>query len=177
MKKLLLIAVGMLATLSAYAQGTVNFANVAGPATARTVNAPVFHTDGTTRLSGPGFQAQLYAGPSASALTAVGNPAPFLTGAGAGYFQGGSRTIPTVAPGAAATVVVRAWDTATGATWEAAGIKGESGAITVTTGGAGTPPSLPANLVGLQSFSLVPEPSTIALAILGVAALFVRRRK
>jgi hypothetical protein len=54
---------------------------------------------------------------------------------------------------------------------------GKSTAITVTTGGAGSPPSLPANLVGLTSFSLVPEPSTYALLALGAAALFLRRRK
>ena len=42
-----------------------------------------------------------------------------------------------------------------------------------------SPPGLPADLAGLEPFSLVviPEPGTIALAVLGLAAFFVRRRK
>mgnify|MGYP003957428207 CR=1 FL=1 len=51
MKKLVLSALCALATLSAAAQGTVNFANVGGG-----VNAPVSGPDG---LLGAGFTAQL----------------------------------------------------------------------------------------------------------------------
>jgi len=38
---------------------------------------------------------------------------------------------------------------------------------------------LPKDLAGLEAFSLtvIPEPGTIALAVLGLAAFFVRRRK
>lgn len=167
----------MLASLGAYAQGTVNFANIVLSGGARVVDAPVFAADGTTRLAGTGFQAQLYAGPNAGSLAAIGNPTGFLTGTGAGYFNGGTRTIDTVAPGANAAIEVRAWDTSSGATFAAASIKGSSPGLSIATGGSGTPPSLPANLVGLQSFSLVPEPSTLALGALGALALLFRRRK
>jgi len=46
-------------------------------------------------------------------------------------------------------------------------------------GGIGSPPSTPPDLVGLTSFSLVtvPEPGTITLAAMGVAAFLARRRK
>jgi hypothetical protein len=48
-------------------------------------------------------------------------------------------------------------------------------------GGLGSPASTPEDVLGLQSFSLiappVPEPSTIALAVMGASALLFRRRK
>lgn len=180
MKKLLIVA-AMLASVGAYAQarlGTVNFANVAGPAGARLVDAPVFDVGGATRLAGPGFQAQLFAGPNAGSMATIGPSVGFLTGTGAGYFSGGPREITGVNAGAAASVQVRAWSVSSGATFDAASIRGSSPVLNLTaTGNAGEPPSLPVNLVGLQQFSLVPEPSTIALGALGALALLFRRRK
>jgi hypothetical protein len=180
MKKLLIIAAFMAAALSTSAQGTVNFVNrITG-----TLDAPVFGIDGVTPLNGSGFMAQLYAGTSADSLQAVGNPAPFRTGTGAGYWNPTAapstealRVVNGIAGGANAFVQVVAWDVASGATYAAAGIKGASPVFQVALGGAGNPPSTPAVLTGLQSFSLVPEPSTIALGLLGAAALLLRRRK
>jgi hypothetical protein len=177
MKKLLLVAACIVATVGALAQGQVNFNNT-GPAIGGT-GAPVFDTDGTTLLAGTDYLAQLYAGPDAGSLAAVGVATAFRTGAGAGFIVGGTVATPSVAPGAAASVQMRAWKASDGATFEAAqaaGLWGMGNIISVTTGGAGVPPSLPANLTGLTSFSLVPEPSTIALLALGAAALFLRRR-
>ena len=57
---------------------------------------------------------------------------------------------------------------------------GMSNVIGLTPGDStASPPGLPADLAGLEAFSLtvVPEPGTIALAVLGLAAFFVRRRK
>lgn len=177
MKKALIAVACAVVSLSAYAQGTLNFNN---RVPANSIDAPVFNVGNTVKLEGTGFLAQIYAGPTADSLAAVGVASPFRTGAGAGYINAGANaavSVPTVAPGANAFVRVRAWDTSTGATYEAAGIKGESALLTIATGGVGAPPSLPANLVGLTSFSLVPEPSTIALGVLGAAALLLRRRK
>jgi hypothetical protein len=176
MKKILVMASLMVASLAAYGQGSVLFSNFVGPG-GSIVNAQVFGTDGTTGLAGSNFQAILYAGPDAGSLAPIGASAAFFTGAGAGYFSGGSRTIGTVAPGASAFVQVRAWDTTSGATWDTATVRGSSTVFSVGTGGGGTPPAPPSNLVGLTSFSLVPEPSTIALGVLGAAALLLRRRK
>ncbi len=186
MKKLLFLAVCALATATALAQGTVNFNN---RVSAASIDAPVFDVGGTTKL-GPTFDAQLYAGPNAGSLAAVGSVTPFKSGVLAGYFAGGSVAISTVAPGATASIQVRAWDASGGATsYEAAlaaGVHtGESAIIQVATGGVPDPttgiPGFPANLTGLQSFSLVatvvPEPSTIALGLLGAGALLLRRRK
>ena len=47
-------------SMSAFAQGTVNFINIVG-----SLNAPDFSAYGTTKLSCPGFTAELIAGPSA----------------------------------------------------------------------------------------------------------------
>jgi len=184
MKKLIYVAALLVTSLSAYAQGTVNFNNrIVG-----TVDAPVFDVGGTVRLSGAAFFAQLYAGAAGTAdanLVAIGAPTTFRTGAGAGYVNAISEvTITGVAVGGTARVQLRAWDAAfpTYAAAAAAGNAklGFSTAFDASPlGGPGSPPAVPANLTGLTSFSLtqVPEPSTIALGALGVAALLFRRRR
>jgi len=171
----------MLVAVGAFAQGQVNFANrVVG-----SYDAPVFVDSLAGVRAGAGYMAQLYAGATAGALTAVGSPVPFRTGAAAGYVTSSTVVIPSVAPGAVAQIQMRAWATSAGATYEAAlaasGGTGQSAILAITTGGAGNPPSLPANLDGLASFAIVggtvPEPSLLALGALGGLALLIRRRK
>jgi hypothetical protein len=80
-----------------------------------------------------------------------------------------------------AAVQIRAWQGAAGSTFEQASKRGISPTLTLATGNvpdASTGiPSPPANLVGLQGFDLVPEPSTIALAVLGLGSLLLFRRR
>lgn len=157
---------GLLPLASARGQGTVNFSN---RVLSDGVDAPVFAVDGVTRLDGDGFVAQLYAGPSADTLSPIGGAVAFSSGARAGYFFGGTRVIATVPPGGVAFVQVRVWAGAFGSTFEAAwaagGDTGQSELFQVVTGGNGAPPSIPANLVGLESFKLVAAtPPTITLA-------------
>ncbi|MEK7677650.1 MAG: PEP-CTERM sorting domain-containing protein [Verrucomicrobiota bacterium] len=179
MKKLILSVACVLAAVSAYAQGTVNFANVAAG-----LSAPVFDIDGTTKIGSSAFLAQLYVGDSAASLTAVPGTTPFLGTAptGTGFFTGGTKTL-TQAPGSRPFFQVKAWAASGGATYEAAlaaGVKtGQSTVFQIGAdlGGGGVPAATPATLVGLTGFSLVPEPSVIALGILGAAALLIRRRK
>lgn len=137
--------------------GTVNFNNrvpLAG------VDAPVYGTDGVTRLEGAGYRAQLWAGLSSAELEPVGVPVEFRTGLAAGYFAepGGTLVIPQVPAGSVAFLQVRAWDTAYGGSYEvvlaSGGPTGASPVFSVRTGGDGSPPTVPADLVGLQSFSL-----------------------
>lgn len=183
MKRLLAGIACLALCIGAFAQGTVNFNN--SPATVGGTGAPIFDVDGTTRLEGTAYLAVLYAGPDASSLQPWGEALGFRTGNGAGFFNttgvNTTRTIGSVLPGGVATIEVRAWAASGGPTWAqafAAGAPtGQSTAFTVATGGGGIPPAPPANLVGLTSFSLVPEPSTYALLALGAAALFLRRRK
>jgi hypothetical protein len=121
------------------------------------IDAPVFDSDGTNRLSGPAFLAQLYAGLTIETLAAVGPAVPFRTGSGAGYVVRDStvRTIPSVTPGGEAQVQMRVWESARGATFEeafaAGGRTGKSDVLRIMTGG-GIPPMPPASMVGLASF-------------------------
>ena len=199
MKKLSIVVGLLLASFGVLAQGTLNFSNGASG-----VNAPATDIDGTTKLAGAGFTAALYAGPQGTAwnsLTAIAT-SPFATGANAGYFFAGSTAIPGVAAGSIATVQIRVW-TGAFATWDAAyaaylagnpaakvGVSG----VAAWTGGVGNLPTstldTPAlggganptpNMLNLKPFQLyqnvVPEPSTIALGVVGAAALLLRRRK
>ena len=91
-----------------------------------------------------------------------------------GYVNGVGVVVPGIAPGGKATVVMRVFDSANTQV-------GQSGAITITLGGGVL---TPANLEGMQPFTIssgggvvIPEPSTIALAALGIGALLLRRRK
>lgn len=166
----------------AYGQGTINFAN---KVSASAIDAPVTDFAGT-RLAGADFLAQLYAG-TGGTFKAYGAPVPFRTGAAAGYISANVVTLDGVAAGSAVDVQMRAWRAAAGASYEAAlgsglasagGNYGFSATLAgVVTGNAGTPPSLPTDLRGLTGFAFVPEPSTIALGLLGAAVLFLRRRK
>lgn len=160
MKKLLLAALFVAASLGASAQGTVSFSNIGSP-----VSGP----DG---LLGAGFTAQLQ---NADTGANIGDPANFLVN---GLFAGGTRTVPGVAGGAVANLQVFA-SNADGS------ITGTSAAVGVTLANpnAVPVPETPAAFAGLASFNVVgagpviPEPSTIALALLGGAALLFRRRK
>ena len=129
--------------------GTVNFANFK--------TSLVFDVDGVTPLlAGLSYWVQLYAGPTPDSLQPVG-PATHIAPV-AGRFVGGTRVIPGVAPLQTATVQIRAWSSAAGTSYEqaraAGGKTGVSPLLQVITGGGGVPPRPPANLIGLQSFSL-----------------------
>jgi hypothetical protein len=176
----------LMATLTAFsvvstltAQGTINFANAGGG-----LNAPFFDIDGTTLLAGPEYMAQLYAGADAGSLAPVGAATSFLTGGGAGYFNGGVIAIPTVAPGATGFFQVCVWKTLGGtitsytAALAARVYSSQSPVFSTATGGVGSPPSPPLALVGMQSFNLaIPEPSVFALLLMATAPLFLQRRK
>jgi len=176
MKKILLMA-ALMVCVGAMAQGTVNF---------RTTTAMlVKNTDGST-LVGDSFYAQLYAETGGS-FAPVGTPAKFLAN---GTLNGGVVTIPAAGVvGGQVTLQVRAWAAAsagTAGTYEAAVATrnaGISATFKMTPADPNAqPPGTPPNISGLTSFSLsgpaaIPEPSTIALGMVGAAALLLRRRK
>jgi hypothetical protein len=178
MKKLLIALAAAFIAVASYGQGQVVFANKVGTA----VDAPVF-IQGTQTGPGPNYSAQLYLS-SGGSLTPLGTPAAFRP-AGTGsaaiadrYWVNQTVDVTGVAAGANATFVVRAWKTSLG-TFDAAKATGanfgESAPLTIAVGGETLPP---ANLVGLQGFTIaVPEPSVIALGVLGASALLLRRRK
>jgi hypothetical protein len=164
----LILALSMAAGVVSHAQGTVNFNT---RVVADNIFARAFDLDGETPLTGPEFRAQLWGGPSVGAMAPLTNPVMFQDPPFDGYISAGTVVIPTVPPGGEAWLQVRAWVITTGPTWEAASLRGESNVITIN---AGSPPIPPPNLIGLQPF-IIPEPSTIVLAVLGAFALLLRR--
>jgi hypothetical protein len=180
MKHIALTLTALLAAASAYAQGTVNFATrVTGQ-----VDAPVTYQGAK---AGDAYYGQLYAGAKGGTLAAVGQPVPFRSDAGIGYITaGGAVAVPGVAGGAEADIRLVAWAKSQGATYDAAkalnmGGWNESPIITVKTGNPdAVPPTVAANLVGLQGFEIspiIPEPSIAALGLLGAGLLLIRRKK
>jgi hypothetical protein len=178
MKKLIVVAALGLVAVGALAQGAFTFGNknlIATPP----IDARVFGPDGVTGLAGAAYWAQAYIKLPAQADTSyvpVGAAVNFRTGANAGYI---APVIvgTTYADQTDINVQMRAWDAAGGTSYEAAlaagKLVGSSAAITVK---LTVTPATPADMSGIASFSLVPEPSTLALGVLGAAALLLRRR-
>lgn len=172
MKKLIVAAAVGLLAVGALAQGQFNFGNrvtIAG------IDAKVFKPDGVTPLAGADYWAQAYVGTSLDSLAPVGTPLNFRTGAAAGYIT--STIVTTPFPGGTQVFVeMRAWEAGVNS-YEAAvsggKLFGKSDPIQLTVAEA---PNTPPDMVGLKSFSLVPEPSIMALGLLGAAALMLRRR-
>jgi hypothetical protein len=102
-----------------------------------------------------------------------------------GYFGVGNQIITGWSSGPV-TLMIEAWDTTTGATFTLATVKGYS-ALWQETGASGgfgitstaLPPDYAANMPGvtLTGAAPVPEPTTMALGGLGLAALIAFRRK
>jgi hypothetical protein len=177
MNKLLLTTLGFVAALSAYAQGTFNASNNYTP-TGASAKAFILNPAGLPLAKANGRVEILNAADQAT-LSPNGSAGVALTLDGLFFING--LTVPGVATGGSANIIVRAWDVTTGATFAAATDK-ISGLVTVSSLGGGTTPAATfaanSNFVGLQLTGVIPEPSTVALAALGVAGLFfVARRK
>jgi len=172
MKKVLIAVAAMLATVSMLAQGEVNFNNNTAPKT------PWVDANGTTLL-GDGYQVQLWVGTSEGSLSAIAAaPATFkMTGtpaAGTGIFLGG-----IVAVGVPYNTVLfyQAKVFPVGYnTYNAALAAGEKVGISkINSGLVVGPPSTP-YVTLFDKVTLIPEPSTIALGVLGLGLLLLRRR-
>lgn len=190
MKKLLVTLSAVAFAVGAFAQGTISFTTFS---TANGVNAKVFNDDKVTPLAGSSFYAQLYAaqgaGASASSLQAGTPTTTFRTGSAAGYVNLTTVSFNNIAKDFAGfTVQMFVWDNSSGLynTWEQAKVAYEAKQIKAgwssllsfnsKIGGDQTSPPY---LTGLQSFNIamIPEPSSMALAGLGAAALLIFRRR
>jgi hypothetical protein len=208
MKKLIAIAVLGLAAVTSWGQGTVDFRNGGVTFKTATANryiyfgnvgpgagTPVPGSADANRVVGTSYVAGLWyvngadqGGQIASAravgrtfafraaTTAEANKGTWVVAAGASP----TFTFTDLAIGQSATLQVRVWDSAKFTTFEAAVAGGEFGAsapfnYTVPAAGSAADAYY---LDNLRAFAVIPEPSTIALGILGAASLlFLRRRK
>jgi hypothetical protein len=196
MKKVLAIALLSLAAVSSWAQGTVQFQN--GQITFATAADRLVYlgTVGGTKMTGTNYAVGLYymagadqnimsptAGTQAGAL-AFGRPG---TTTSPGVWAnpgaaGNTRILDGVAITASATLQVRAWDITKYATFAQAFAANDYGWSQpfnqrMPDFAHGDPATL-AYMEGLRAFAItVPEPSTIALGVLGVAGLLALRRR
>jgi hypothetical protein len=185
MKILIALLVVVLASLNGYSQGLVHFAN--NDASAVTNSATGFRVP-----AGGAFLAQLWYAPDGT-ITDVGmSPlGTTISFSAPGTFDGGNRTTPgTTPPAGFALFQVRAWQAALGGDWATAQanapsnpdkVLGKSNVVRVQTGDGSLFPAgeLIAGNPALEGFFLnsIPEPSTLALTLLGAATLLLRRRK
>jgi len=167
MKKTLVAIAALLMTAATYGQGTVNFANrLSG-----VFDAPVVQLGNSTLGIGEilGTKAQLLL-VNGTSLTPIGTAIAFrgTTGALAKYFDGGAIEIPGTAAGGTATLKVRITGPGVAQT--------DSASFSQPLGGGTLPPENMAAMVGFP-VQVVPEPTTIALGMLGAAALVAARRR
>jgi hypothetical protein len=204
MKKLLLTSFGLALATAAFAQGTVRFSNVSADLGNRD-NRLLFYAPGNGPWgtnNGPvvnygtvSLRAQLYYGASTASegslipLTAA--PATFrssTTTAEPGTWFPGNRTFTGFDQGATVAVQARIWDNQYGSTYELAVANGPSTALfgksaifqyTVPTDPLAPPSAFlwaGPNFIGF-SVQTIPEPTSLALAGLGIAGLLIFRRR
>jgi len=197
MKKLAAILCLSALTTGAFAQGLVNFFNSSSTLSSTTVNGVSSATSGA---AGSYYYGLLTAPTATGPFTFSGAYATNL--AAAGRFTGGANVAVTGwAAGATASYEVAMWSSSLGhdfkagwltaqpndPIWGAAGFFGVSAVATGISGGAGVPASPSYNLfggaTGIQTgftgnaVGSVPEPTSMALAGLGAAALLIFRRR
>lgn len=169
MKKLAITIACLTLSLYTYGQGTIQFdTSVSGN--------PVLDAMGNNASTA--YQGQLWGSTTETGSFApIGTAQPFfgdIPDEGAGFILGPIVTVSGVLGKAEYWVELHAWKTA-----DPTGEYGKSAPLKITLGGddgSGGVPGFPASLEGLQGFQMVPEPSTIALGLLGAAALLLRRR-
>lgn len=152
--------------LGGRADGTVNFNSRSPEQAFGIAYSTIDPVTGMSVLKG--FQApwviQLYGGPSLQEMIPASTTALFDTNAWAGYWTpkgDGIVTLTNVAAGDMAYLELRIWDSSQAASYEAANSRfgrAVAGPIRVRTGGAGTPPSPPALLTGIQTVLSFQEP-------------------
>jgi len=200
MKKLIPLVILLGGAISGFSQGQVSFQNSVTFSTVDpTGGAHLVYKPGTVAfdpsstgngLTGTQYVSELYAGTTAGSLAPMTSTvsrfrSTTTTNRGKWAATGVNgvndfvQLLPGMDPGTTVFLQVKAWDFSTSSTFE--GNSGAFGASTIFTYkvpplGDTTIPDF--YMEGLSGFALVPEPSAIALGVMGIAGLFlVRRRK
>lgn len=174
MKAIVVALIALLSMAASFGQGQVTFSNFS---TADGLNAKVVNPGTTSGATSPPYYAQLLR-VNAGLETPVGSPVSFRPqAAAAGYVIPTVMTIDDVPIGGSASfrMVVLV-----GSTYREAAILARSSVVTLTLGGGTvTPPPLIGltDISGGQLIPIMPEPSAIALGVVGLTALWLRGRK
>jgi hypothetical protein len=172
MKKLIIAAAALMVSVAAYGQGQFVFNNRLLPTVEAKFVLPT-DTGGTSSLAGDAFSVQVLAGPQGGTLAPVGSTT-FRSGAAAGFVNAITPAVPGLTDGQTASVQLRFFQGAAGT----GTLLGELGPYNVV---VHTAPATPVALgLGTSPITVpvIPEPSTFALAALGLGALLaIRRRK
>jgi hypothetical protein len=191
MKKLLLLCVSMLAVVTAYGQNRVALANTSTTLITQTNQ----QTGATGNISGAGnFRFGLYVGDVGTAEGSLQLVGLGTNTALAGRFSGGNpfAISAPLGDGRQLTFQVRGWSLAAGSTYEQAAAAAVNNAdvnifFGVSSLGTVTPTASPnpaaalfgtgAGQIGGFQLTNVPEPSSIALGLLGLGAIALFRRR
>jgi hypothetical protein len=199
MKKLLLLAVLGLTVASAMAQGRVSFRNTASTSFNLTTNNAAGTAPGVMQSNLVAqYRIGLYAAPttgaSSNSLTLISlitnSASPGLVGKIFGADPLVLSTAAGYSAGSQITFQIRAWSFAGGLTWDEANatigsLDTQIGASAIGTATPTAAPSAAGPLFGTAAGLLtsgfeirpVPEPSSIALGLLGLGAIALFRRK
>jgi hypothetical protein len=172
MKKLILALAALMVSLAAYGQGQFVFNNRIPP----DINAKFTLDNGSTPGSdATAYTVQLLGGPSGSAQTGwteLGTTT-FRTGNAAGYVNPITVTVPGATTSADFKINIFQGTGTTGTPFATVG----NVFTTPVAVAPNPPPNAPLGTAGI-TFQTVPEPTTLALGLLGAGSLlFIRRRK
>jgi hypothetical protein len=185
MKKLLLLAAFLGTAATLFAQGTVAFANTSTTLVSTNNGITSGSVSGNTGAYHYELMVAAFGTTDRSLFTALAGitNSPSVVG----RFFGGTVTNSAVGPGGGFALYVRGWLQATPAedSYLLAFMKGETATILqlAASGNPTTiPPGTPSSIFGpglLQGFVLtgIPEPSSIALGLLGLGAIALFRRR
>lgn len=175
MKKSIVAFISLVASVAGFAQGQVHFKthdiSTFPPVDARIFLSAFFGDFGSPTTDGFG---QLFI-KSGTSYTPLTPSAPFGTSPSeAGYIDGGIATAPAGFPGGTTvSLVLRAWLGASGSTYDSSVWRGETAPFILTL--QESPNAIP-DLIGLQGFALVPEPTSLALGVAGISGLLLWKR-